>query len=314
MSRRAPSWLSTTLGQVYTLHFWPPYGDPDVQLAKHYTGWAEAGRLVRRLTEHSAGRGARLTQVQREAGGTWVVADVQPGTRDREQQLKERGAARRCGVCKAVADYESGRVSQPEALARAGWLQATPHERGILLEIFDLEQAPEELLKQLPEQRPEIEMRPFHPAPEPGPAPEITPELLVVVDELEKGWLRDAAGPDAYQARVEQQAELFAQSSAPRPEYLGWTGEPEVGTGHRAAAEPDLADSASMPARSSLPGGHSRAPSQPSPEPQMQTEAGLEVDVRSASRFRAAEAEPELELAVSHAAQAVEIEPELEVG
>jgi hypothetical protein len=37
MSRRAPSWLAMTPGEVYTLHFWPPYGDPDVQLAKHYT-------------------------------------------------------------------------------------------------------------------------------------------------------------------------------------------------------------------------------------------------------------------------------------
>jgi hypothetical protein len=82
MSRSAPSWLATTLGQVYTLHFWPPYGDPDVQQAKHYTGWAEEGRLARRLTDHALGRGARLTQVQRQAGGTWVVADVQQGTRD----------------------------------------------------------------------------------------------------------------------------------------------------------------------------------------------------------------------------------------
>jgi hypothetical protein len=37
MSRRAPSWLALTPGEVYTLHFWPPYGDPEVQLAKHYT-------------------------------------------------------------------------------------------------------------------------------------------------------------------------------------------------------------------------------------------------------------------------------------
>ena len=67
MSRGAPSWLSTTPGAVYTLHFWPPYGDPDVQQAKHYTGWAEEGRLARRLIDHALGRGARLTQVQRRS-------------------------------------------------------------------------------------------------------------------------------------------------------------------------------------------------------------------------------------------------------
>jgi hypothetical protein len=36
MSRRAPNWLAATPGEVYTLHFWPPYGDPEVQEAKHY--------------------------------------------------------------------------------------------------------------------------------------------------------------------------------------------------------------------------------------------------------------------------------------
>ena len=89
MSRSAPSWLATVPGAVYTLHFWPPYGDPEVQHAGHYTGWAEDGRLNRRLVDHALGRGARLTQLQREAGGSWVVADVERGvTRDREHQLK----------------------------------------------------------------------------------------------------------------------------------------------------------------------------------------------------------------------------------
>jgi hypothetical protein len=130
MSRGAPSWLATTLGKVYTLHFWPPYGDPEVQQAKHYTGWAEEGRLARRLTDHPLGRGARLTQVQRQAGGTWVVADVQTGTRDREQQLKERGAARRCTVCKASRDIESGRLTKEQALAQ--WETASEFERSLL--------------------------------------------------------------------------------------------------------------------------------------------------------------------------------------
>ena len=124
MSRSTPSWLSTVPGEVYTLHFWPPYGDPEVQVAGHYTGWAQEGKLPYRLTDHALGRGARLTQVQREAGGTWVVADVEPGTRDRETQLKERGASRRCSVCKTVRDIEAGEITKEEALAK--WETATP--------------------------------------------------------------------------------------------------------------------------------------------------------------------------------------------
>src|SRR6516164_3192592 len=137
MSRSAPSWLAQTPGEVYTLHFWPPYGDPDVQLAKHYTGWAEQGRLARRLTEHTLGRGARLTQVQRQAGGWWVVADVEPGTRDRETQLKERGASRRCSVCKTARDIEAGRITREQALARLE--RTTEYERSLLREIFAME-------------------------------------------------------------------------------------------------------------------------------------------------------------------------------
>jgi hypothetical protein len=38
-------------------------------------------------------------QVQYEAGGTFILVSVEPGTRDRETQLKERGASRHCAVC-----------------------------------------------------------------------------------------------------------------------------------------------------------------------------------------------------------------------
>jgi hypothetical protein len=225
MSRRAPSGLAWQVGEVYTLHFWPPYGDPEVQLAKHYTGWAEKGRLRRRLTDHQLGRGARLTQVQREAGGTWVVADVQPGTRDREQQLKERGAARRCEVCKAVTDYQAGQLTQPEALARAGWARATPHEREVLLDIFGIDQAPEhipepdpevDLFHQAPEPRgPVPEVKPIHLAPEPQ-AVEITPELEAVVEALEARWRQQAqAQPEP---EVDQPSAVPAPRRAPEPQ------------------------------------------------------------------------------------------------
>ena len=104
MSRRAPHGPPATVpGWVYTLHLDPPLGH-----AKHYTGWRKQAEgqeadVEHRLAEHEAGQGARLTQVQLARGGSWRLASVEPGIRDRETQLKERGAARRCDICKAEA-------------------------------------------------------------------------------------------------------------------------------------------------------------------------------------------------------------------
>jgi hypothetical protein len=184
MSRSAPSWLATTPGEVYTLHFWPPYGDPDVQLAKHYTGWTEEGRLAQRLTDHTLGRGARLTQVQRQAGGWWVVADVQPGTRDREQQLKERGASRRCGVCRAFRDVESGKLTKEHALAQ--WANATDYERSLLRKIFGMEP---EAAKPAP-----VPVREMIPAPSHEPV-RYGPEVDALVDALIESWTARTAEP-----------------------------------------------------------------------------------------------------------------------
>jgi hypothetical protein len=66
--------------------------------------WAKD--LDARLADHEAGRGARLTQVQLAAGGTWRLASAEPGTRDLEAQRKERGASRRCQICRAEAQAE----------------------------------------------------------------------------------------------------------------------------------------------------------------------------------------------------------------
>jgi predicted GIY-YIG superfamily endonuclease len=203
VSRSRPSWLATVLGDAYTLHFWPPYGDPEVQQAKHYTGWAEEGRLRQRLVDHARGRGARLTQVQREAGGSWVLAGVEQGvTRDRETQLKERGASRRCSVCRAERDVETGRVTREQALERAGWDRATDYERGLLLEIFGLEAAP-----------PNLAVREYQPDPEPieqhwpgAPTPEQQAEMDVLVDRLCAQW-RAEADAVAGTAGLETQAE-----------------------------------------------------------------------------------------------------------
>ena len=135
MSRKAPrEFLATVMGEVYTLHFVPSF-----KHAKHYTGWAAEGRVPRRVLSHALGRGANLTKQQIEAGGTWVVADVEPGTHDRETQLKERGASRRCRVCKAQRAIEAGRITPEQAMEQ--WASASVYERGLLRQLFGL--APE---------------------------------------------------------------------------------------------------------------------------------------------------------------------------
>ena len=200
MSRGAPAWLATQPGDVYTLHFWPRYGDPAGQYAGHYTGWVREGRLSLRLTDHALGRGARLTQVQLRAGGSWVLADVESGvTRDRETQLKERSASRRCSVCRAQRAVEAGRITKEEALARSGWSRASDYERGILLDIFGFEKQPERI--------PEIySPRPFVPAPSPAPVTEIDPEVDALVDALCAEWSSPKAEASADALELEAEA------------------------------------------------------------------------------------------------------------
>jgi hypothetical protein len=116
-------------GAVYTLHFDPPYRPapdaPRYKWAGHYTGWAKDkdAHLDARLAKHEAGQGARITQVQREAGGTWRLASVEPGDRGRERQLKAHGAARRCPICKEEAQAQAVPAPRPpevEAELEAG--------------------------------------------------------------------------------------------------------------------------------------------------------------------------------------------------
>ena len=197
---------------VYKLHFWPPY-----KHAAHYSGRSD--KVPERLMDHHLGRGARLTQVQVRAGGSWVIGLIEPGGTKRERQIKGHDASRYCDVCQALKGYQSGELSQPEALARAGWARATPHERGLLLDMFGIEQAPE----RIPEQSPEV--RPIRRAPEPQVV-KVTPELEAVVDALEEGWRREAqAEPER---EIEQVPAVPAPRLAPEPQVQA---EAEDGTG-----------------------------------------------------------------------------------
>jgi predicted GIY-YIG superfamily endonuclease len=86
--------VSATTGTVYLLHFDQPY-----KHARHYVGWTRRN-VKRRLAEHAAGRGARLTAVVREAGIGWQLARLWPGSRARERQIKRQGGhARHCPLC-----------------------------------------------------------------------------------------------------------------------------------------------------------------------------------------------------------------------
>ncbi len=181
---------------VYTLHLWPPLGH-----AGHYTGTTPERRLAQRLTDHALGRGARLTQVQAERGGSWVLAQTQPGGRATERRLKQHGATRRCEVCKAAGAHQAGELTAPEALARAGWDRSNEVQRSLLLDIFGLPKPPEMPATDAREAttgQPSAAARPQIPAPRaeppqswpwPGrPAPAPAPELDAVVDALVQGW------------------------------------------------------------------------------------------------------------------------------
>ena len=197
-------------GLVYTLHLWPPLAH-----AKHYTGTAKSEkRLPGRLADHALGRGARLTQVQVERGGSWVLAQAQPGGYAEERRLKQHGAARRCQVCKAVDGYQAGELSQEQALSRAGWDRASQHERGLLLDMFGIspEQAPQPAPAE-PAGPPAAEPEPPGPVPFHGVPAQVTPEIVALVDRLQAGWDREAAsrpGAPAPEAAAEPEMEMQA--------------------------------------------------------------------------------------------------------
>ena len=87
-----------------------PAARPREALHQH---WAKD--LDARLAEHESGQGARLTQVQLERGGSWRLARTEPGTRDRENQLKERGASRDCPICKTERAEQAQHEKEVEA-------------------------------------------------------------------------------------------------------------------------------------------------------------------------------------------------------
>jgi len=82
---------------VYLLHFIQPY-----KHARHYLGCADD--LSARLAQNRADNGARLTQVVRDAGGSWEVARTWRGGRRLEQKLKGyHSGVKLCPICRFAA-------------------------------------------------------------------------------------------------------------------------------------------------------------------------------------------------------------------
>lgn len=175
---------------VYTLHLWPKLGPASagpVGQAEHYTGTAKQSRLRARWTDHALGRGARMLAAQVERGGGWIVAKVEPGGHEREKQLKiQGGASRRCPVCKTVKAFESGAITQSEALADVGWNEAGPAEKQIMRQMFGVE----------PQAEPDVPAPQVKLTPRPA-ATGITPEASDLADQLIAGWLAErSAAPE----------------------------------------------------------------------------------------------------------------------
>ncbi len=127
MSRRAPKGPpATEVGDAYVLHLVPPY-----KHAAHYKGWSRD--LPARLAAHAGGRGARLMEVQKQAGGTFQVGRVERGvTRDRETVLKENGGARRCQICQGGPEIEvRGWNAPPDPARPYRAAELTPAEAGL---------------------------------------------------------------------------------------------------------------------------------------------------------------------------------------
>lgn len=85
-------------GYVYLLHF-----DAAYHHARHYLGFSR--QLKERIDAHRAGKGARLTQVIKEAGIGFKCVRVWFGDRRTERGLKkQKNGPRLCPVCVRIRE------------------------------------------------------------------------------------------------------------------------------------------------------------------------------------------------------------------
>jgi hypothetical protein len=105
-----PGLLVPAADLVYLVHLLPAY-----RHARHYLGFAEHGRLPRRLREHATSdhQGARLLRVALAAGGDFTLTRLWVGSRKLERQLKQRKAVPRL-LCPACPTPPRRRPEPPE--------------------------------------------------------------------------------------------------------------------------------------------------------------------------------------------------------
>jgi hypothetical protein len=114
---------------VYLLHLDPPY-----KHARHYLG--STSDLEARLEAHRAGRGARLMEVIKQAGGGFHLVRTWPGGKAREREIKDRhDMPRLCPVCSPQPQPGRHRGPARPAPARAARVPVPhpavdPAERG----------------------------------------------------------------------------------------------------------------------------------------------------------------------------------------
>lgn len=86
------------MGYCYLLHFERPISDKHT--CQHYLGYTSK-QLRKRMEDHRSGRAARLTQVAKERGISFMCVRVwRDGTRGMERRLKNRKSGNDlCPVC-----------------------------------------------------------------------------------------------------------------------------------------------------------------------------------------------------------------------
>ena len=101
------------VGTIYLLHF-----DRPLHHARHYLGWASD--LEARLAVHGKADGSALMRAVAAAGIDWQLARTWTGDRHRERQLKQRGKARMCPLCRAEAIGQSALPINPATSTSQG--------------------------------------------------------------------------------------------------------------------------------------------------------------------------------------------------
>jgi predicted GIY-YIG superfamily endonuclease len=104
---------NASVGQwTYLVHL-----DPAYRHAKHYLG--STSDLEARLEAHRAGRGARLMEVVKQAGGSFHLVRTWPGGKTREREIKDRhDMPRLCPDCSPQPQPARHRVADHPAPAR----------------------------------------------------------------------------------------------------------------------------------------------------------------------------------------------------